>query len=102
MRAVLVAVLLLAGCNAGPDKAELDRIRAATAAVKAQLPQPETAQFKNVEAHGSAVCGEVNASVGAGMVGYERFIVTGGAVTIGSQLPTIAAMDARWAKDCVG
>lgn len=100
-----LAVLLsgmLSACGAGSDKADLDRIRQATATVKAQMIRPDSAQFKNVEAHGAAVCGEVNGSMGVGMVGYERFIVAGGKVTIESALPTIAAMDARWAKDCAG
>ncbi len=101
-RAAVLLVAVLSGCGAGTDKADLDRIRQATAAVSAQMMHPETARFKNVEAHPKAVCGEVNGSMGMGMVGYERFVVVGGTVTIESSLPTIAAMDARWAKDCTG
>ncbi|OWK31864.1 hypothetical protein [Sphingomonas mucosissima] len=100
---VLLALALsgaIAGCDVGPDPADVNRVREGTEAVRRQLRQPETAQFKGVAAHGDAVCGEVNASVGMGRTGYERFIVKKGEVTLASQLPTDAAMDARWAADC--
>lgn len=100
MKRALAAALLLSGCNVGPDPAEVARIRSGTEAVRATLAQPDTAQFKNVAAHGEIVCGEVNASVGMGQTGYERFILKDGTVTLASQLPTDAAMDARWAADC--
>lgn len=90
----------ITGCDVGPDQADVTRVREGTEAVRRVLRQPETAQFKGVTAHRHAVCGEVNASVGMGRTGYERFIVKNGEVTLGSQLPTDADMDARWAADC--
>lgn len=102
MRALtlLALGLGLAGCDVGPDPAEVARLRDGTEAVRRALKQPETAQFKGVATHREAVCGEVNASVGMGRTGYERFIVKNGAVTFASQLKTDAEMDARWAADC--
>jgi len=101
MRALfLLPVLLAAGCDVTPDAGDVERVRRGTEAVKAELKQPETAQFKGVEAYGDAVCGEVNASLGMGRTGYERFIVKDGKVTLASHLPTDAAMDDRWAADC--
>jgi hypothetical protein len=100
-RVVLIA-LALAGCDVAPDPGEVARIRAGTEIVRQQLKQPATAQFKGVAAHGDAVCGEVNASVGMGRTGYERFIVKQGKITLASQLPTDAAMDARWKAECGG
>lgn len=99
-RRVILAALALAGCDVGPDPVEVERVRAGTETVRQQLKLPETAQFKGVAAHGEAVCGEVNASVGMGRTGYERFIVKGGKVTLASQLDTDAAMDAQWQADC--
>ena len=90
----------ITGCGVGPDQADIARVRDGTEAVRRVLKQPETAQFKGVTAYRNAVCGEVNASVGMGRTGYERFIVKNGEVTLGSQLETDAAMDARWAADC--
>jgi len=98
--ALLALAATLAGCDVGPDPAEVARVRDGTEAVRRALKQPETAQFKGVAAYGAAVCGEVNASVGMGRTGYERFIVKNGDVTFASQLKTDAEMDARWATDC--
>ena len=100
MKRAVFLLLALAGCDVAPDPAEIAKIRQGTDAVRAQLKQPESAQFKGIAAHGEAVCGEVNASVGMGKTGYERFIVKNGTVTLSSQLPTDTAMDARWAADC--
>ena len=100
MKRVLLAALALAGCDVGPDPAEIARVRDGTETVRKHLKLPETAQFKGVAAHGEAVCGEVNASVGMGRTGYERFIVKQGEVTLASQLSTDAEMDARWKADC--
>ena len=102
MRAVLLVALTLAGCEVGPDPNEVARVRAGTEAVRRALSLPDSALFKGVVAHGPAVCGEVNASVGMGRTGYERFIVKGEVVTLASQLPTEAAMNARWKADCGG
>jgi hypothetical protein len=100
LAALLLAPLLLAGCEVGPDPTEVARIRAGTEAVRATLKQPETAQFKSVAAYGETVCGEVNASVGMGQTGYERFILKDGKVTLASQLSTDTERDQRWATDC--
>ncbi len=100
-RAALIA-LALAGCGVEPDQNEVARLREGTETVRQQLKLPESAQFKGVAVHGAAVCGEVNASVGMGRTGYERFIVKGGEVTLASQLSTDAEMDARWKADCGG
>ncbi|OWK31384.1 hypothetical protein [Sphingomonas dokdonensis] len=97
---ILALAVTVAGCDVGPDPAEVARVRDGTEAVRRALKRPETAQFKGVAAHGGAVCGEVNASVGMGRTGYERFIVRNGEVTFASQLKTDAEMDARWAADC--
>lgn len=102
MKRALLMMLALAGCDVAPDQNEVARLREGTETVRKQLKQPETAQFKNVAVHGAAVCGEVNASVGMGRTGYERFIVKQGKVTLASQLPTDADMDARWKADCGG
>jgi hypothetical protein len=97
----LVPAVLLAACGSGTTAtSDPDQIRAGTDAVRAVLQEPQTAQFRNVESYAGAVCGEVNASVGMGRTGYERFIVKGGKVTLESQLDTNAAMDARVAADC--
>lgn len=98
--AALLPAILLAACDVGPDPAEVARIREGTEAVRATLKQPQTAQFKNVAAYGQTVCGEVNASVGMGQTGYERFILKDGKVTLASQLSTDTEMDQRWAADC--
>ena len=100
MKRVVALALLLAGCDVGPDPAELERVRQGTEAVRQSLKMPQSALFKNVTSPSEAVCGEVNASIGLGRTGYERFIVKGGKVTLASQLPTEAAMEARWAADC--
>ncbi|MDF2493612.1 hypothetical protein [Sphingomonas sp.] len=100
MKRVALLLLALGGCEVAPDQQEVERVRAGTEAVRQQLREPETAQFKGVAAHGEAVCGEVNASVGMGRTGYERFIVKQGKVTLASQLSTDAEMDARWKADC--
>jgi hypothetical protein len=100
VKRLILLALSLAGCDVGPDPTEVARVREGTEAVRKQLKVPESAQFKGVEAHGDAVCGEVNASVGMGRTGYERFIVEQGAVTLASQLPTDADMEARWKEDC--
>lgn len=102
MKRALLFALALAGCDVGPDPTEIARVRAGTEAVRGVLPLPESAQFKGVRAYGPNVCGEVNASVGLGRTGYERFIVKDGEVTLASQLPSEAAMDARWKADCGG
>lgn len=100
MKPAFALALLLAGCNVAPDPAELSVLKQATETVRHQLPQPDSAHFKRVIAYGNAVCGEVNASVGMGRTGYERFILKDGKVTLSSQLPTDEAMNARWAADC--
>ncbi len=102
MKRALFLLLALAGCDVAPDQNEVARLREGTETVRQQLKLPESAQFKGVAVHGEAVCGEVNASVGMGRTGYERFIVKDKAVTLASQLPTDAAMDARWKADCTG
>ena len=98
--ACLFLVAALAACGGPSATSDPARIRAGTDAVRKTLQEPQTAQFRNVESYAAAVCGEVNASVGMGRTGYERFVVKGGTVTLESQLPTNAAMDARWAADC--
>lgn len=100
MKRALSAMLLLAGCDVGPDPAEIERVRQGTETVRKQLALPQSALFKGVVSPRDAVCGEVNASIGLGRTGYERFIVKGGKVTLSSQLTTDAEMDARWAADC--
>lgn len=100
MKRALALALLLAGCDVGPDPAEMARVREGTEAVRRSLAMPQSALFKDVAAHGENVCGQVNASIGAGHTGYERFIVKAGQVTLSSQLPTESAMEARWAADC--
>ncbi|MFL0586294.1 hypothetical protein CA236_07420 [Sphingomonas sp. ABOLG] len=102
MKRAALLLLALGGCEVAPDRGEVERVRAGTEAVRQQLREPESAQFKGVIAHGDAVCGEVNASVGMGRTGYERFIVKAGKVTLASQLRTDADMDARWKADCGG
>ena len=102
MKRALLLALALAGCGVGPDPAEIARVREGTETVRRTLKHPETAQFKGVTAHGEAVCGQVNASVGMGQTGYERFIVKQGKVTLASQLPTEGEMDALWKADCGG
>ncbi|ONF96649.1 hypothetical protein [Sphingomonas jeddahensis] len=102
MKRAIAFMLLLAGCGVEPDASEVARVREGTETVRQQLKLPESAQFKGVTAHDGAVCGEVNASVGMGRTGYERFIVKDGAVTLASQLDTDAEMNARWKADCGG
>ena len=102
MKRAFLFLLALAGCDVAPDQGEVALLRSGTETVRKQLKVPESAQFKNVAVHGQAVCGEVNASVGMGRTGYERFIVKDGKVTLASQLPTDAAMDARWTAECGG
>lgn len=102
MKRLTLLALALAGCDVGPDPGEVARVREGTEMVRRALKLPETALFKGVAAHGANVCGEVNASVGMGRTGYERFVVRQGNVTFASQLPTDAAMDAMWAKECGG
>jgi hypothetical protein len=98
--AAALVSLLLAGCEVGPDPAEMERVRQGTETVRQSLKMPQSALFKGVISPREAVCGEVNASMGLGRTGYERFIVKQGKMTLSSQLPTEAEMDARWADEC--
>ena len=100
MKRIVLFAVILAGCDVGPDPAEIARVRQGTETVRASLKLPGTAQFKDVAAHGDVVCGQVNASVGVGRTGYEKFIVKDGKVTLTSQLPTEQEMEARWAAEC--
>lgn len=92
--AALLAVIALpilifggvAACSqASPKLSEVEhRAESAATAVRNQLRDPQSSQFRKVYVAGDVVCGEVNARNGfGGLAGFAPFIVAPGDVRIG-------------------
>lgn len=91
MRAILVAAILLGGCQSEAGRAISDAQQLAAR----DLADPGSAQFRNVAYYpnGKSVCGEINAKNRmGGYVGYRRFFVVDGAATI-EQEPGVIVTD---------
>jgi len=81
--ALLVAVGLLTFFVAGPSISRHSGLRQVKKVAAAQLRDPSSAQFRNVERHGSTVCGEINGKNGYGAYsGFSRFYGDKDSVTI--------------------
>lgn len=88
---------------------EGDMMRAAKDAVKGQLRDSGSAEFRNIEVYKTkdgheVVCGEVNSKNGFGaMAGFNRFFYLGGNIAIMQQLDTGPEMGGLWsAEGCDG
>lgn len=100
-RAVLSALIVMAAGCGGKERAALD-------AVRAQMLDPESAQFRNVRSvrnrYGEVgICGEVNAknSLG-GYAGFRHFMAQGGRVVLQSRDDeALASFQASHFADCL-
>ncbi len=74
VRASIIVLALLAGCSSEPDTSE------ARKAVLAQMRDPDSAKFRNVELNSNGtVCGEVNGTNAfGGMTGFQPFAYIAG------------------------
>lgn len=108
----LAAVALICACSSAEREAQT--------AVKQQLTDPESAQFRNLSEHEAWICGEVNSKNRlGGYVGFRIFIYgkSGESVVIDPQeyltpqakevfgeianmVTDTAAFDQRWAAEC--
>lgn len=107
MKTLIIAALAastLAACAPQPTREEM-QIAAVQEAVRAQLRDPQSAQFTNVRKSRLAICGEVNSkNAYGGYAGAERFYGFSTdqqtVVVLQSTAPTIAFFEEGWAKDC--
>lgn len=81
-----LALVALSGCDRAK---EARQIKAAEAAIAAQLRDPSSAQFRNVHVPAiGVVCGEVNGKNGFGAYnGFRRFMVVGDAADVEPEQP---------------
>lgn len=98
---VLAAALITSGAvSAGAARDQAAFVKAAKAAVEAQLRDPGSVQYRNLQvaqhADGPMLCGELNAKNGyGGYTGYRQFISsTGSMVYLGDQI------EALWPEYC--
>ncbi|MCC4295856.1 hypothetical protein [Brevundimonas aurantiaca] len=75
MKKIIVAVLLLGGCQFVPGS-DQQRIEAAQKRVASELRDPAGAEFRNSRIKDGWVCGEVNGkNAYGGYAGFQRFVV---------------------------
>ena len=86
------------------DKARQRTIEKAKEAVRSNLKDPYSAQFRKIIVwNSSTVCGEVNAkNTYGGYVGYTRFIRVAGSIVYFENDPDEKDFLMVWARNCMG
>lgn len=82
------------------DKTSAIRVQARMA-IQEQLKDPDSAEFRNIMASETVVCGEVNAkNAFGGYVGFTRFFHTAGGITMLDEAQDKASFDMLWRTFC--